>query len=583
MTRRTAYVAGPASMLLAVAVLTAPAGASAPPPLAAPQHACSGPFCVDFDLLTMDAQAPAQATTAAGQPTNLQLRVTNSSPTVGSEKTTWLAKVSAVLGSSSTKAFTIADPASLPLGAYVAGTAATAGSCAPGMDGSGYAASCPAGSGSGHVELNPAIPGPAVIKPATFGITSVTTGVGGALTANVSVYIPDVTLLGVPLTTTAPITYAAATSSAGPTFTLDTRATLTPLPLYTASDFSMNTIALNFNGLVTEAAAGAVAPPVAFARQSLQCTSVGSTLAANARGPSTVAAPFTQTITGCPSAAGLVSVAPDPTNPKAITFTMKQPTAAVPGRTASLEYVFGDGAKATAGATTTHTYSVANPVVALITVVDSAGARSAALQVKIGASALRGKQVEGNLVTGSVTDQATDKGLGGEDVAAYRCSTRTTPIAQCDEVGTAVTKASGSYRLKIPEVKKKGFVLVVHGGTATTSASTQARFGSKRSIDVLPQPDVTLKVSAKQVRPGGSVRLSGKVEPGKKGKTVRLQGFIGGKWRSIGKTTISQQGRYSLTYVVRAPGTKVKVRALVDGTAKTLQATSPVRKIKILR
>ncbi len=364
---------------------------------------------------------------------------------------------------------------------------------------------------------------------------------------------------------------------------MDVRLAAGPVGPDLEGDFSINTLALNLNGLVTEAAAGAVNPPATFARQPLTCMTVPSSLSANARGPAAVAAPFTQTITGCPTAPGLVSVAPDPTNPKAITFTMKQPTAAVPGRTASLEYVFGDGAKATAGATITHTYSVANPVVALVTVVDSAGARSGALQVKIGASALRGKQVEGNLVTGSVTDQDTGKGLGGEDVAAYRCTTRNTPIAQCDEVGTAVTKASGNYRLKIPEVKKKGFVLVVHGGTATTSASTQARFGSKRSIDVLPQPDVTLKVSSKQVRPGGSVRLSGKVEPGKKGKTVRLQGFVGGKWRSIGKTTISQQGRYSMTYVVRAPGTKVKVRAVVDGTAKTLQATSPVRKIKILR
>ena len=577
MTRRTAYVAGPASLLLAVAVLTAPAGASAPPSLAAPQHACSGAFCVDFDLLTMDAQAPAQATTAAGQPTNLQLRFTDTSAAVASDKTTWLAKVSAVLGTSSTKAITLTDPASLPTGAYVAGTAATAGTCAPGLDGSGYAASCPAGSGSGHVDVD----GQAAPSPATYGISSVTSGPGGALTAHISVFVPGLTVL--PLTTTAPITYAAATANAGPSLTMDVRLAAGPVGPDLEGDFSINTLALNLNGLVTEAAAGAVNPPATFARQPLTCVTVPSSLSANARGPAAVAAPFTQTITGCPTAPGLVSVAPDPTNPKAITFTMKQPTAAVPGRTASLEYVFGDGAKATAGATTTHTYSVANPVVALVTVVDSAGARSGALQVKIGASALRGKQVEGNLVTGSVTDQDTGKGLGGEDVAAYRCTTRNTPIAQCDEVGAAVTKASGNYRLKIPEVKKKGFVLVVHGGTATTSASTQARFGSKRSIDVLPQPDVTLKVSSKQVRPGGSVRLSGKVEPGKKGKTVRLQGFVGGKWRSIGKTTISQQGRYSMTYVVRAPGTKVKVRAVVDGTAKTLQATSPVRKIKILR
>ena len=108
---------------------------------------------------------------------------------------------------------------------------------------------------------------------------------------------------------------------------------------------------------------------------------------------------------------------------------MKPPTAAVAGRTASLEWVFGDGAKAVTGATTSHTYPVANPVVALVTVVDSAGARSAALQVHIGASALRGKQVEGHLIKGLVADQDTGEGIGDQVVLGYRCPTRNTPVA----------------------------------------------------------------------------------------------------------------------------------------------------------
>jgi hypothetical protein len=169
-------------------------------------------------------------------------------------------------------------------------------------------------------------------------------------------------------------------------------------------------------------------------------------------------------------------------------------------------------------------------------------------------------------------------------VLAYRCDTRHTPIGQCDSVGTATTRSTGKYRVKIPEVKKKGFVLVSYAGTATTSASQPARFGATRYVDVLPQPDVSLRLSRKQVRPGGTVTLSGKVQPGKKGKTVRLQGFVRGKWRSIGKTTISQRGGYALAYVVRVPGRdQVKVRAVVDGTAATLLARSPVKRITILR
>ena len=239
MTRRTALVAGPASLLLAVAVLTAPAGASAPPALAAPQHACSGAFCVDFDLLTMDAQAPAQATTAAGQPTNLQLRFTDTSAAVATDKTTWLAKVSAVLGTSSTKAIALTDPATLPLGAYVAGSAATAGSCCPGS-------------------TAPATPLPA--RPGPAAVTSRSTVMpvqrdqacdvrhhaasqrdpGGALTANISVFIPPVTPLG-PLTTTAPITYSRRDRERRPALTLDVRATPDAGGAGPESDFSMNT------------------------------------------------------------------------------------------------------------------------------------------------------------------------------------------------------------------------------------------------------------------------------------------------------------------------------------------------------
>jgi len=573
MNRRTARAAGLVALLMGAGTLVQPVHAAAP----APQNTCSGAFCVTFDLVTYDALAPTLPTTAAAQPTNLALRFTDTSSAVATDKSTWLAKVSAVLGSTSSKAFAVTSPDQLPLGAYVAGTAATASGCAAATD---FAAACPAGSGTGLVEVKDLTMTP-TIKTATFGTSRITTGTGGAMTADLTVRI-DGELL--PSTTTTPLTFSPATATAGPTLTMDTRPTLTPPIPYVSAELSLNTVALNLNGLVTEAAAGAVSPPAAFVRQSPLCTTVTATLAANARGTATAASAFPQGVKDCPASPDLVSVVPDPTNPRAFTFTMKPPTAAVAGRTASLEYVFGDGAKAVAGASTSHTYPVTSPVVALITVLDSAGARSSALQVKFGAAAVRGKQKEGNLVVGSVTDQATGVGLGNQEVVAYRCATRNSPISTCDSVGSASTRSTGKYRLKIPEVKKKGFVLVAYAGTATTSNNQPARFGAARAIDVLPQPEVTLKLSQKQVRPGGTVTLSGKVQPGKKGKTVRLQGFIRGTWRSIGKVTIARQGSYALAYVVRVPGRdKVKVRAVVDGTAATLRATSPVKRITILR
>src|SRR5688572_3501322 len=107
MTRRTARAAGAVALLIGSASLVQPVHAAAP----APQNTCSGAFCVTFDLAALDALAPSQPTAAAAQPTNLALRFGDTSPTVATDKSTWLAKVSAALGSSSSKAFAVTAPA----------------------------------------------------------------------------------------------------------------------------------------------------------------------------------------------------------------------------------------------------------------------------------------------------------------------------------------------------------------------------------------------------------------------------------------------------------------------------------------
>ncbi len=564
MSRRSVR-AGVISLLLAAAGLT-PAVWAAP----APQNVCDGPFCASVDLTTYDAGAPTQPTTAAGQPVNLDVHVTDTSSTVATDPARWVDRVILRLGTTSAKSMAVADPASLPIGSYLAGSADTAGSCAPGADGSGYATSCPAGHGSGYVQLTPVI-GPTSIAPFTFGVQSVTTGLNGAVAANLSIWIPGTTLL--PLTATAPITFTAANASAGPRLEMRLQLDLQPLA-YQASPASLTDLSVTFNGLVGG---------TAFVRHSLTCTDVTSSVQVEARGTQSVLAPVTQNITGCPAAPQLTSVAPVPGQPLAVTFSTSPPVAAVPGRTASIEWVFGDGAKALTGATTTHTYPTSSAVIALATVVDSAGARSTTIQVRIAGARLRVKQAAGNRLTGVLADQDTGNGVAGQRVDAYKCATRTTPLARCESIGTGATRSNGSYRIRIPEVTKKFVAVVAYAGTASKSATDPARFGAQRTLTVLPQPDVTLKVSEKHVHPGATVRLSGKVQPGKKGKTVRLQGFLRGKWRSIGKATISSTGTYAASYVVRAPNQpKVKVRALLPGTAATLAATSPVKVIRFI-
>ena len=547
----------------------------------APQNLCDGPFCASVDLTTYDAGAPTQPTTAAGQPVNINLHVTDTSAAVATDPARWLAEVIVRPGTSSAKTMTVADPASLPLGSYLAGSSTSAGSCTYGGDGSGYATTCPAGYGTGHVQLTPFLPGSPTIAPLYFGVQSVTTGVGGAVAANLSIYIPGTTIL--PITTTTPITFNPATANAGPKLELSVKMDLQPLG-YQPSPASLNDLTLTLNGLVTESSTGPVSPAVPFLRHSLVCTDVTSSVQVNARGTQSVLAPITQTINGCPAAPQLTSISPVAGHPLTVTFAAAPPVAAVPGRSAQIEWVFGDGAKALTGATITHTYPTANAVLALATVVDSAGVRSTTVQVRIAGARLRVKQAAGNRLTGELADQDTGQGVAGQRVDAYDCPSRNTPLTRCKALGTSVTRTSGSYRIRIPEVTKKGTVVVSYAGTASTSATDPARFGAQRSLTVLPQPDITLRVSEKRVHPGDTVRLSGKVTPGKKGKTVRLQGFIRGKWRSIGKATVSQRGTYSASYVVRVPNQpKVKVRALLPGTAATLEAISPVKVIRIQR
>ena len=100
---------------------------------------------------------------------------------------------------------------------------------------------------------------------------------------------------------------------------MDTRPAVTPPAGYLSAELSLNTVALNLNGLVTEAAAGAVNPPVAFVRQSPLCT----TVTVDARGQRARHRHRGQRrsrrrVTGCPAAPDLVSVVPGPDQPQGL-------------------------------------------------------------------------------------------------------------------------------------------------------------------------------------------------------------------------------------------------------------------------
>ena len=85
-----------------------------------------------------------------------------------------------------------------------------------------------------------------------------------------------------------------------------------------------------------------------------------------------------------------------------------------------------------------------------MTTVDSAGARSAPIPVKLSTGALKAKQKTGTRLAGTLTDQQTDDGLADQEVLAFKCANRKTPLAQCDVVGTTVSKAGGKFSPQDP-------------------------------------------------------------------------------------------------------------------------------------
>ncbi len=78
----------------------------------------------------------------------------------------------------------------------------------------------------------------------------------------------------------------------------------------------------------------------------------------------------------------------------------------------------------------------------------------------------------------------------------------------------------------------------VHRDSATTTAST----GPVRKVYV--KPVVSASLPRDWVRPAGSVKLTGRVQPAYSGERVTLQRRIGGRWGSVAKVQQGGQGRF---------------------------------------
>ncbi|RNL65176.1 hypothetical protein EFK50_04210 [Nocardioides marmoriginsengisoli] len=72
---------------------------------------------------------------------------------------------------------------------------------------------------------------------------------------------------------------------------------------------------------------------------------------------------------------------------------------------------------------------------------------------------------------------------------------------------------------------------------------------------------VTVKTSARTATPGATIKVTGSVRPGAAGRSVSLQAYVRGAWKTIRTQKLSARSRFGFTPTVAGSGT-LKLRVL---------------------
>ena len=86
---------------------------------------------------------------------------------------------------------------------------------------------------------------------------------------------------------------------------------------------------------------------------------------------------------------------------------------------------------------------------------------------------------------------------------------------------------------------------------------------------------MTIQASTLRLRSGGTVRLTGGVQPNHADRTVLVQRKVAGVWRQIASTTLTATSHYAKSVVLRgASGSKAPLRVVLPSHADHLVGTS---------
>lgn len=97
-----------------------------------------------------------------------------------------------------------------------------------------------------------------------------------------------------------------------------------------------------------------------------------------------------------------------------------------------------------------------------------------------------------------------------------------------------------------------------------------------------PKFSVSARASTTHVSTGGAFHVEGTVGPRAAGRSVSLQRYVAGKWRTVAKKKLSRTSRYTFTVAAGPSAKTIRIRVLKPASTKRAAATSKARRVQVI-
>jgi hypothetical protein len=148
--------------------------------------------------------------------------------------------------------------------------------------------------------------------------------------------------------------------------------------------------------------------------------------------------------------------------------------------------------------------------------------------------------------------------------------------------GTAITNARGSFSLRVPPGPSRRL------RAAYRVRPEDAFLVCSRPLNLNVPARATLSASPRQVRPGGRVRLSGRLRGGhvpRRGKLIDLEARDAGRWRDFDTVRTDRRGRFRTSYRfsrrARRGTYPIRVKVRADSSYPFALGYSPAVRVRV--